>query len=74
MDHDQAKAISELALRASDDLNSALIEMLKGADPQQTAEYKRKIGSILGEIYYGILRPIYDLYPDVAPDDLKSAQ
>ena len=72
MEFDQAKAISELALHASDDLNSVLIELLKGADAEKTAEYKKLIGSILGEIYFGILRPVYDLHPDLAPDELKT--
>jgi hypothetical protein len=68
---DQAKTISELALRVSDDLNSILIEMLKDADDQKTTEYKKLIGSILGELYFGVLRPVYDLYPELAPDGLK---
>lgn len=71
MEHDCAKTISELALRASDDLNSILIELLKDADLEKKAEYKKLIGSILGEIYFGVLRPVYDLYPDIAPDALK---
>jgi len=71
MQLEQAKAISELALRASGDLNSVLIELLKGADAEETAKYKQIIGSILGEIYFNILRPVYDRYPDAAPDDLK---
>lgn len=72
MELDRAKMISELALRASDDLNSLLIELLKGADVEKTAEYKKLIGSLLGDIYFGILRPVYDLCPDVAPDELKT--
>jgi hypothetical protein len=72
MELEQAKAISELALRASGDLNSALIELLKGADSEESTRYKQIIGSILGEIYFNILRPVYQLYPDVAPDDLQT--
>jgi hypothetical protein len=72
MERDQAKAISELALRASDDLNSVLIELLKGADAEKATEYKKIIGSVLGEIYFSILRPVYDRYPDIAPDDLRT--
>ena len=64
--------ISDLALRVSDDLNSILIELLKDADDQKTTEYKKLIGSLLGGIYSGILRPVYDLYPDLAPEDLKT--
>lgn len=71
MELDQAKTVSELALRASDDLNSALIELLKGANAEETGRYKQMIGSILGEIYFGTLRPVYELYPDVAPNELK---
>lgn len=72
MELEQAKAISELALRASGDLNSVLIELLKGADAEETAKYKQMIDSILGEIYFNILRPVYQLYPDAAPDDLET--
>lgn len=72
MELDQAKTISELTLRASDDLNSVLIELIKDADAEKTAEYKKMIGAILGDIYFGILRPVYDLYPDIAPDELKT--
>jgi hypothetical protein len=72
MELEQAKTISELGLRASGDLNSVLIELLKGADAEETARYKQIIGSILGEIYFNILRPVYQLYPDAAPDDLKT--
>lgn len=72
MKADRAKTISDLALRVSDDLNSMLIELLDDADDQKTKEYKKLIGSILGELYFGVLRPIYDLYPDLAPDELKT--
>ena len=66
---DRAKIISDLALRVSDDLNSILIELLKDADDQ---EYKKLIGSLLGGIYFDILRPVYDLYPALAPEDLQT--
>jgi hypothetical protein len=72
MELDQAKIISELALRASGDLNSVLIELLKGADAEETARYKQIIGSILGDIYFNILRPVYQIHPDAAPVELKS--
>ncbi len=72
MNIDRAKTISELALRASDDLNSILIELLEDADDDKSAEFKKLIGSILGEIYFGVLRPVFDLYPDLAPDELKT--
>ena len=72
MERERAKTISDFALRASDDLNSVLIELLKDADAGKAAEYKKTIGSILGDIYFGILRPVYDIHPDVAPDELKT--
>ena len=72
MKTDRAKTISDLALRAADDLNSMLIELLEDADDQKSKEYKKLIGSILGELYCGVLRPIYDLYPNLAPDELKT--
>lgn len=72
MEFEHAKVISQLALRASGDLNLVLIELLKGADSEETARYKQIIGSILSEIYFNILRPVYQLYPDAAPDDLKT--
>ena len=71
MNRAKAEKISKLALRVADDLNSILIEILEDADDKKTTEYKKLIGSILGEIYFGILRPVYDLYPDLAPDALK---
>jgi hypothetical protein len=74
MELDHAKTISELALRVSDDLNSILIELLKDADAEKTGEYKKTIGSLLGEIYFGILRPVYETYPELAPVELKTKQ
>lgn len=41
MQRSNAEIISKLALRASDELNSILIELLKGADAEKTAEYKK---------------------------------
>jgi hypothetical protein len=72
MNRAKAETVSKLALRVSDDLNSILIELLEDAGEQETREYKKLIGSILGEIYFGVLRPVYDLYPDIAPDRLKT--
>jgi len=72
MKQSDAQTISKLALRASDDLNSILIELLEDADAEKIAEYKKLIGSLLGEIYFSILRPIYELYPDLAPEELKT--
>jgi hypothetical protein len=72
MELEHAKAMSQLALRASGDLNLVLTELIKGANAEETARYKQIIGSILGEIYFNILRPVYQLYPDAAPDDLKT--
>jgi hypothetical protein len=68
----RAKKISDLAFRASDDLNSILIELLDGADAEKAAEAKKLIGSLLDEIYFAILRPIYEHYPDLAPEDLRT--
>ncbi|MGO9431253.1 hypothetical protein [Rhodoblastus sp.] len=73
MSRANAETISKLALGVSEDLNSILIELLEDADDQKTTEYKKLIGSILGEIYFGVLRPVYDLYPDIAPDELKTS-
>ncbi|MBB4200702.1 hypothetical protein GGD83_004531 [Rhodoblastus sphagnicola] len=71
VDSAHAKKISDHALRASDHLNSILIELLDGADTETAATSKELIGSLLGEIYFGILRPIHDKYPELAPEDLR---
>ena len=72
LERDRAEKIATLALRTSDDLNSLLIELIQDAPPERTAEYKQLIGSMLDEIYVQILRPIYKLHPDIAPDELKT--
>jgi hypothetical protein len=78
MKFDQAKTVAELALNISDELNSILIELLKDvellkdADAEKVSEYKQLVGSIMGEIYFGLLRPVYDLYPELSPDALKT--
>jgi hypothetical protein len=72
LERDRAEKIATLALRTSGDLNSLLIELIEDAGPDRTAECKQLIGSMLGEIYFRILRPIYKLHPDVAPDELKT--
>ena len=58
MKFDQAKTVAELALNISDELNSILIELLKDADAEKVSEYKQLVGSIMGEIYFGLLRPV----------------
>jgi hypothetical protein len=72
LEREQAEKISTLSLRVSEDLNSLLVELIKDADAETTAEYKRVIGSTLGEIYCRILRPVYKLHPDIAPDELRT--
>jgi len=72
MDPARARKVSNLALRASDDLNSILIELIDGADAEKITESKKLIGALLGEIYFGVLRPVYDEYPELAPEDLRT--
>jgi hypothetical protein len=50
------------------------MELLQGANAEETAEYKKLIGSLLGEIYFSILRPVYEHYPDPTPDELKTSR
>lgn len=74
LQRDRAEKISTLSPRISDDLNALLIELIEDADGEATARYKQLIGAMLGEIYCSVLRPVYQLHPDIAPDELKTGR
>ncbi len=70
-DKNNAKVVSDMVIRVSQDLNSSLIEMSDKLSDEEIKNYKLAVGKVLGHILIDIMNPLYDEHPELKPKGLK---
>ncbi|MBK5143866.1 hypothetical protein I2494_09065 [Budviciaceae bacterium BWR-B9] len=66
-----AESISDLMLKIGKDINESIILVQAECSPDEFSAYKLAAGKVMGEILLEIMNPIYEMHPDIIPDELK---
>ena len=66
-----AKRTIVACMKATSQLNEALLQIKKSAGKDEFAYYKKHIGRILGDILVDVMRPVLAEYPELEPDAWK---
>ncbi len=73
MNDDSARRIIQIADRVTADLNDMVsVGLQSGLGDEEYRRFRRIVGRIMGDVYLEILRPLYDSFPHLEPEDLKS--
>jgi hypothetical protein len=70
---ENAKSISTMLLRMSDELSSALVVVKETESDAEFRTYKEATSKVLFEMLVGILNPIFAERPELAPEEMRSA-
>ncbi|SHN41826.1 hypothetical protein SAMN05192549_11328 [Duganella sacchari] len=72
------RQISEEVLKTMSDvcerLNDSLIRVKDTCPENEFKEYREEVSKIMTELYYCIIRPIHDAYPELEPEALKDSR
>jgi hypothetical protein len=71
MTFETAQDISRLMLDISGRLDASTRMVMETSDNEEFVRYRTVIGKLMGQIYFDVLKPIYDKYPALIPDELK---
>lgn len=66
-----AKLIKQLTEIASQ-LDTSIVEVRDKCSEEEFKAYRRGCGSVMAEIYDGLLRHLWETHRDLEPEDLKS--
>jgi hypothetical protein len=73
MNKETAAKISALMLDLSGRLDESVALVEQECEQDELVVYRRAVGNVLGEIWDGILNPLYEAHPEMRPDELDDA-
>ena len=68
MTADEAEKLSVLLLRTSNDLVQSIGYVRDHDCEAAFLEYRKSTGKVMGEIYLGLLEPLWKRFPDLRPE------
>lgn len=71
MEREAAKQISDLMMEITFKLESSGAVAKGNCTDEEFERYSKAVANILGEVLIGVMRPIYQEHPDLAPEGLK---
>jgi uncharacterized protein (UPF0305 family) len=68
MEYATAKAISDVMLDVSEQLNQSVVFIQKHTkDEEEFIKYRRAVGAIMATIWEEVIHPLYTEHPDLKP-------
>jgi len=75
MNEDTARRVHALLIQASGAIDDSVgVVQDAGVMDEELKEYKRAAGQVLGEMWFALLKPLYDEHPALIPPELKSVR
>ncbi len=71
MDSETARQVLDLAHGAGALLDRSIQKMMDNCPQEEFLEYRKAVGHIMGAIYFDILQPLYERYPDLVPPEMR---
>ncbi len=65
-----AGKISDLMLQFSARLDQSVADVAAVSSIEELNQYRRAVGSVMGEMLLGIMNPLYRMHPDIKPKAL----
>jgi hypothetical protein len=69
-DTEVAKNISFLMLEIGARLNASVAEIQERCPNDEFTAYRRAVGSVMGEMFVEIMKPLYATHPEITPPEL----
>jgi hypothetical protein len=73
MDRATAERVLELLTEAGQRVNQAIGLAFESGDADSASRFRRVGGRVMGEIHLELVLPIFDRFPDLVPDHLRSS-
>lgn len=70
MKREVAKEVIELMLEFGERLDKSVALVQQNAPENETTEYRRAVGSLMGDMLLNIMNPIFSEHPELKPDQL----
>lgn len=71
MDKQISAELVALMRECSDKLNVSVQKVKDTCTEEEFLEYRKTIGKIMGDMYFDVMRPIFEEYPDLEPETMK---
>ncbi len=71
MQFEIAQHVSALMLELSGRLDESVRFVMENADEEEFQRYRRAVGKLMGDIFVGILSPLYAEHPSLTPEGLR---
>jgi hypothetical protein len=71
MDVATARQVIDAALEAEAALKRSLLVVKASGTPDEYEAHKAAAGMLIGRIFTDVVRPLYQRFPELAPDELK---
>jgi hypothetical protein len=72
MQKETAKQLTAIMLECCKKLDDSIVLVTDSCVGEESMQFRRAAGKIMGHIFVDILDPIYREHPELEPDDLKS--
>lgn len=70
-DKQAAQAVHELALKIGKELDNSIVSIQQALSDEELKNYKLAVGKVMGDLFFEIMQPIYELHPEMVPDELN---
>ncbi|MGC2530081.1 MAG: hypothetical protein WA639_20225 [Candidatus Acidiferrum sp.] len=70
-DANTAKYVSDLLLDINGQLNESIERVQEASTPEEFANYRRRVGTLINSIFEEVLEPIYRKHPNLKPPELE---
>ena len=73
-DKTTAEAIDRSMRSCSSALNESIRLVMETCPDEEFQVYRKKVATLMADIYFEVLRPLYRKYPDLEPPELRREQ
>jgi len=71
MDKDIARQVSNIMIELTGKMNQSILLVQENCSLEEFNDYRKKMGYVMGRVYYDFMLPIYRKYPDIEPPEHK---
>ncbi|GEM_PF-217208 len=70
-DKEVAVPLDKLMKEITKEINESIILVQEQCSEEEFKTYRRAAAQVMGDIFLDIMNPIYNLHPDIIPDEMK---
>ena len=72
MKRDVAEQIVSIVHKVTREMDASILLIQRECSEEEFIEYRRAAGRVMGYLFTDIVRPIFQEYPELMPEEMKS--